>query len=410
MDKYKIRSIKGREILDSKGTPTVEVDLTTDDGIFRAAVPSGISTGATEAVELRDGGVRYGGRGVEDAVNNVNTVIKSTLVGQEVTDQEKIDSLMITLDGTEYKSKLGANAVLAVSIAVCRAGAKALDIPLYKYISKISGTRIQMPKPGLLMIEGGMHAGGKIDFQEYIVIPSGENYHKSLENGVAIYRALQRNIKDQFGEVCLNVGYEGALTPTLDNNEDPLKLITEAIKEVGSDGDQLFIDAAVTSFYQDGKYHFEGSDVDKKYLVDYYRQLIFRYPIMGLEDGLQEDDFDGFSDLVKEFGQKVKIVGDDILTTNIQRIKAAIGAKSCNGLVLKPNQAGTVTETINAAKVALGAGWKVFVKHRGGESNDDFIADLTVGLGTGYLLSGAPARGERVAKYNQLLRIEEELM
>jgi enolase len=259
------------------------------------------------------------------------------------------------------------------------------------------------------MIEGGMHAGGKIDFQEYIVIPSGNDYRGSLENGVAVYRALQKNIKKQFGEACLNVGYEGALTPTLDKNEDPLKLIAEAVKEVGSSGDELFIDAAATSFYRDGKYHFEGKNIEKQDLIDYYRRLVSKYPIIGLEDGLQENDFDGFSDLVKEFGQKIKIVGDDLLTTNIQRIKTAINAKACNGLILKPNQAGTVTETIDAAKTALSANWKVFVKHRGGESNDDFIADLAVGLGTGYLLSGAPARGERVAKYNQLIRIEEDL-
>ncbi len=409
MEKNKIRSIKGREILDSKGTPTVEVDLTADTGLYRAAVPSGVSTGATEAAELRDGGARYGGKGVIDAVNNINTIIKETLVGQDVINQEKIDGLMISLDGTEYKSKLGANAILAVSIAVSRAAAGALGIPLYQYIAKISGSRAQMPKPGILMIEGGMHAGGKIDFQEYIVIPSGENYHKMLERGVNIYRVLQKNIKAQFGEASLNVGYEGALTPPLDDNETPLQMITEAIKEVGGDGDQLFIDAAAAAFYKDGKYRFEGNEVDKKALVDFYRRIINKYPIFALEDGLNENDFAGFSDMVKEFGQRIKIVGDDLLTTNIKRIKAAIQSRSCNGLILKPNQVGTVTETINAAKVALNAGWKVFVKHRGGESNDDFIADLAVGLGTRWLLSGAPARGERVAKYNQLLRIEEEL-
>ncbi len=406
--KTKIISVKAREILDSRGNPTIEVDLITEQGLFRAAVPSGVSTGSTEAVEIRDGGKRYGGKGVLKAARSINTTIGRALKGRDVGNQEKIDRLLIDLDGTKNKSRLGANAILAVSIAAARAGAKTVNLSLWRYLSRLAGTKPKIPKPGLLMIEGGLHSGGGTDFQEFIVIPAEKTFALMMERGVAIYRALQKIIKEKYGAAGLNVGYEGALTPATKGNEEAIALITEAIKKAGSGKEKLFIDAAATSFFRNKKYFFEGKKIGAGELENFYLKIVGKYPFLAIEDPFEENDFGGFKSLNEKIGNKITIVGDDLLTTDIKRIETAAEMNGCGGLILKPNQVGTVSETIAAAKKALSYNWQVFVKHRGGESNDDFIADLTVGLGTGWILSGAPCRGERLAKYNQILRIEEE--
>jgi len=406
----KIQKIKAREILDSRGNPTIEAELITDLGIFRASVPSGVSKGKYEAVELRDGGKRYHGKGVLGAVENVNEIIASKLIGKNVSGQKEIDNLMQELDGTENKSKLGANAILAVSIAVCRAGAAAKKLSLWKWISKIAKTKSVLPTPCILCMEGGLHGRGDLDIQEFMTISKTDSFKEGLRIGTEIYHTLGTILSKRYGKLATSVGIEGAFTPPIKETKEALDLVLEAAEKSGYKNKvKIILDVAASSFFQNGKYHFEKGALDRGELLDFYLEICQKYPIIAVEDPFAQEDWDGFQKITKKLTNKITIIGDDLLVTNIQRIKEAQRKKACNGLILKPNQIGTVSETINAAKYALQNGWKVFVKHRGGETCDSFIADLSVGLGAGWIMAGAPTRGERVAKYNRLLRIEEEI-
>ena len=407
----KIKSIKAREILDSKGNPTVEVDLYTEEGKFQASVPSGVSKGKYEVVELRDGGTRYGGKGVLNAVRNVNEIIAPKLIGMEVTKQKETDQLMRELDGTQNKSKLGANAILAVSMATCKSGAVAENIPIWHYISEISGTKKPaLPTPCLLSIEGGLHAGNKLDFQEFMIAPEADSYKEKLRKGVEVYHMLGLILKQRHGENATNVGDEGGFAAPLEKTEEALDLIIDAISRAGYKNEiKIVLDVAASSFYKDGVYEFEGTILRRNQLLDFYQKILGRYPIESIEDPFSEEDWEGFKEMTDKFGKNIVIIGDDLLVTNLERIKKAMKEKLCNGLLLKLNQIGTVTEAIGAGKYAMTSGWRVMVSQRGGETCDSFFADLAVGLGCGWMKAGAPARGERVVKYNRLLEIEEEL-
>jgi len=411
MPACKIKSIKAREILDSKGNPTVEVDLITDSGVFQASVPSGVSKGKYEAVELRDGGTRYGGKGVLNAVSNINEIIAPKLIGKEVTEQKAIDESMKELDGTENKSKLGANAILAVSMANCRAGAQAEGLSLWRYVAKISGIKNPiLPTPCLLSIEGGLHAGNKLDFQEFMIAPEADSYKARLRKGVEVYHMLSSILKQKYGESATNVGVEGGFAAPLEKTEEALDLIMDAISRADYKNEiKIVLDAAASSFYKDDVYQFEGNILRRNQLLDFYQKILGKYPIESIEDPFNEEDSEGFKEMTERFGKNVVIIGDDLLVTNLERIKEALKEKLCNGLLLKLNQIGTVTEAIEAGKYAMKNGWRVMVSHRGGETCDSFLADLAVGIGCGWVKSGAPARGERVAKYNRLLEIEEEI-
>jgi len=405
-----IDSIKAREILDSRGNPTVEVDLTTESGVFRASVPSGVSKGKYEAVELRDGGKRHQGMGVLKAVNNVNEIIAPKLIGRDPTHQGEIDNFLIKLDGAENKSRLGANAILGVSMAVCRAGAAAKKLPLWKWISKIAKTKPSLPFPCILCMEGGLHGRRNLDIQEFMVISQGPTFKERIQIGTEIFHNLGAILNKKYGKSATNVGIEGAFTPSIKTTKEALNLVMEAISKSGLKGKvKIILDIAASFFFKNGKYYFEKGILSKEKLLNFYLEICQKYPIIAIEDPFSEEDWGGFQKITEKLGKKITIIGDDLLVTNLKRIKEAINKKACNGLILKPNQVGTVSETIEAAKYALKNKWKVFVKHRGGETHDSFIADLSVGLGTGFIMAGAPTRGERVAKYNRLLRIEEEL-
>ncbi|MFH1657298.1 MAG: phosphopyruvate hydratase [bacterium] len=409
MPNNKIKNIKAREILDSRGNPTVEVDLTTEQGTFRSSVPSGASTGKYEAQELRDKGKRYQGKGVLRAVKNVNEIIAPKLKGKDATQQKEIDDLLIALDGTKNKSALGANAILPVSVAVCRAGSA--GIPLYKYISRLAGRKCSLPTPGLNVINGGAHAGNDLSFQEFMIVPTAKTFAESLRRAAEIYHTLKEVLKKEFGPLATNVGDEGGFAPPLTMPEEALDLLMKAINQAGyKDKVKIILDVAASEFYVKGEYKMKDVTYSKEELLKYYLQLIKKYPLIGIEDPFAQDDWESFTEITKQLGSALCIIGDDFLTTNIERIKKAQSMQACNGLILKMNQIGTVSEAIAAAKYALDNNWQVFVKHRSGETTDDFIADLSVGLGAGWILTGAPARGERLAKYNQLLRIEEELL
>jgi len=411
MKKIKIKSIKAREILDSRGDPTVEVDLITDCCVFQDSVPSGASKGKYEAVELRDGSKRYGGKGVLKAVSNINKIIAPKLIGKDPTRQKEIDDLMIKLDGTKNKSKLGANAILAVSMVVCRAGAAAKKIPLWQYIAQISGTKkTKLPTPLMLLLEGGLHAGNKLNIQEFMIAPSVGAYKEKLRIGVEVYHALESILKKKYGEGATNVGLEGGFAAQIKKTEEALNLMTEAIEKAGYKNKiKITLDVAASSFYKNGNYKFEGTVFSKEKLLNFYFEIIKKYPIISIEDPFSERDWEGFKEITKAVGNKIKIIGDDLLVTNIEKIKKAVAGNFCNGLLLKLNQIGTVSETIEAAKYAIQNEWRVVVSQRGGETCDTFYADLCVGLGTGWIKTGAPTRGERVAKYNRLLEIEEEI-
>ena len=409
MPNSKIKSIKAREILDSRGYPTLEVDLETDLGVFQASVPAGTSKSKYEAKGLRDGGQRYLGMGVAKAVKNVNKAIASKLKGKDPTKQKEIDELMISLDGTKNKSKLGANAILGVSLAVSRAGAFAQDMPLWQWIANIAQTKPSLPTPCLLYIEGGVHGRGDLDTQELMGFVEGDSFKEKLRIGTEIYHNLREIISQKFGQGAANVGLEGGLTPPVQETKDALDLIVKAAKRTGQNKIKFILDMASTTFYQDGKYYFEGEIFEKEDLLDFYSRLSQKYQIAGLEDPFRQDDWDGFQEITSVLGEKMIIIGDDLLASNVYRIEEAGEKEACHGLVLKPNQVGTVTETIKAAEQARENQWEIFVKHRSGETFDTFISDLAVGLGTGWLMAGAPQRGERVAKYNRLLRIEEEI-
>ncbi|MFH1423578.1 MAG: phosphopyruvate hydratase [Candidatus Nealsonbacteria bacterium] len=405
---HNIKSIKGREILDSKGYPTVEVELTTEAGNFVASVPSGTSTGIYEAKELRDGGDRYLGMGVQKAIDNVNQIIAPALCGKNPQEQEEVDDIMIKLDGTPDKSKLGANAILGVSIATLKAGAAAEGVYLWQWIAQMAKTKPLLPFPCLLYVEGGVHGRGDVDTQEFMVVLENSSFHEHLRLGTEAYHTLREIINKKFGKAATNVGLEGGFTPPVQDTEDVLDLIMEAVKKNGGKKVKIILDMAASTFFKNGQYYFEGEVFNQKNLSDFYTKLCRKYPIIGIEDPFSEDDWMGFQGITQSLGQNINIIGDDILATNIQRIENAQKKGACNALILKPNQTGTVTETLKAAKLALDHDWDVFVKHRSGETCDTFISDLAVGLGTGWLMAGAPNRGERVAKYNRALMIEQE--
>jgi enolase len=411
----KIKSIKAREILDSKGNPTVEVDLTTDLGTFRASVPSGVSKGKYEAVEIRDGGKRYFGKGVLKAVKIINQIIGPKLRGKRVKEQKKIDDFLIKLDGTKNKSKLGANSLLPVSIAVCRAVAAEQNLSLYTYISKLAkeGPLKTLPQPCFLLLEGGLHSASELAIQEFMIVPQIRTFFKALQAGSEIYQTLKEILRKKIGKEAINLGLEGGFAPPLNKTQEALNLIIEAIKKAGYQNKvKIILDIAASCLYQKGIYKLEGMSFSREKLLKFYFNLIKKYPLVALEDPFDQEDWQSWKMLkskVESEKSKVLILGDDLLATNLERVKKAVKEKACNGLILKPNQIGTISETIEVAKYAKENGWQIFVKHRSGETNDDFLADLAVGLRADYLMAGAPARGERVAKYNRLLRIEEEL-
>jgi len=407
-----IKNIKAREILNSRGNPTVEVDVFTSKGLSRASVPSGASTGSNEAFELRDDDKRFLGKGVLKAVDNVNKIISKKLIGYDCTKQREIDSLMVELDGTENKSRLGANAILGVSMAICKAGALGLDLPIYQYISKIINCyEISLPIPQMNVINGGKHAGIDNDFQEHMVMPIKAN---SFKDAIRIcsetYHTLKKFLKEKFGVSAIQAGDEGGFVPPIKNVNERLEFIIKAIEELGYEKQfALAIDSAASEFYHDGKYRI----LDKKYssseLVDFYSELCKTFNLISIEDGLGENDWDGWSHLTSELGKKVQVVGDDLLVTNVKRIEKAIGLNACNALLLKVNQIGTVSEALDAFNLARKNKWKTVVSHRSGSTEETFIADLAVGINAGQIKFGAPARTDRNVKYNQLLRIEEEL-
>ncbi|MDR1609367.1 MAG: phosphopyruvate hydratase [Holosporales bacterium] len=405
-----IERVIAREILDSRGFPTVEAEVTLQCGVSGvAAVPSGASTGTAEALELRDGGSRFMGKGVLTAVSNVNNIIVPALAGMDATRQSYIDDILINLDGTDNKSKLGANAILSVSLAVCRAAASYYDLPLYRYIGGLRGCRL--PKPMMNILNGGAHADNKIDIQEFMVVPAKEaTFTKYVTMCATIYHTLRGILKAK--GLNSNVGDEGGVAPNLSSTNEALDVIMEAISGAGykPGGDvQIAIDAAASEFYIDGKYRMDGGTYTSAQLADVYRKLAKDYPIISIEDPFAEEDWDGFSAITKLLGKEVQIIGDDIFVTNDKRLKDGIKMGAANAVLIKLNQIGTVFETLTTINTAQSNGYNIVVSHRSGETCDTSIADLAVAVGAQYIKTGAPARGERVAKYNRLLRIEEEL-
>ncbi len=411
----KISKIVGREILDSRGNPTVEVDVYLADGSFgRAAVPSGASTGSHEACELRDGDKkRYGGKGVLKAVNNINTTILKSLKGKSF-DQKSLDAHLIKLDGTENKTKLGANAILGVSLAFAKASAEAMKKPLWKYFKDISKTKeVSLPVPMMNILNGGKHAENSTDLQEFMIMPLGaKSFSEALQWGAEIFHELKKILKAR--KLNTSVGDEGGYAPSLGSNENAIQVILEAITNAGyKPGKDIFIaiDAAASEIYKDGKYHLEieGKTLSSEQMVAFYADWVKKYPIVSIEDGLSEDDWDGYKLMTKTIGKKVQIVGDDLFVTNIKRLKRGIDEKAGNSILVKLNQIGTVSETIEAIQMARAAGFTSIISHRSGETEDATIADFVVGLGTGQIKTGSLCRSDRTAKYNQLLRIEESL-
>jgi enolase len=408
-----IKSVKAREILDSRGNPTIEVEVVVVDGtIGVAAVPSGASTGKYEAVELRDGDKsRYGGLGVLKAIEHVNSEIAPTIAGMSALEQAAIDQLIIELDGTANKARLGANAVLAISLALAKAGASFRGVPLYRYLG---GARANLlPVPMLNILNGGKHALGSTDFQEFMIMPVGAaNFHKAIQMSSEIYHSLRKVLEDK--GLSTNVGDEGGFAPRLPSNKDALELIVAAIDMSGyKAGQDLFIalDPAASTFYQDGKYVLsrEGVTLDSTEIIDYYVKLTSDYPVISIEDGLAEDDWASWSLLTAQLGKQLQLVGDDLYATNIERLEKGIAQKASNSILIKPNQIGTLSETLAVIKRAQQAGWTTIISHRSGETEDTTIADLAVASNAGFIKAGAPCRSERLAKYNRLLMIEEEL-
>lgn len=402
-----------REILDSRGNPTVEVEVFLEDGtIGHAAVPSGASTGAFEACELRDcDKARYGGKGVLKAVENVNSIIGPAIQGFDATEQAAIDKLMISLDGTDNKSKLGANAILGVSMAVARAAAKSLDLPLYQYLGGFNAK--ELPVPMMNILNGGAHADNNVDIQEFMIMPVGaESFTEALRSCAEVYHTLKTVLKGK--GLSTGVGDEGGFAPNLESNEEALEVICEAIKAAGYEPGKDFklaIDAASSEFYKDGKYDLAGEGKIKtaEEMVDFYEYLVGKYPIVSIEDGLAEEDWDGWKVLTDRLGKKVQLVGDDLFVTNSKRLAKGIDMGVANSILVKVNQIGTLTEAFEAMELAKRSGYTCVVSHRSGETEDAIIADIAVAVNAGQIKTGAPARSERVAKYNQLLRIEENL-
>ena len=410
----KIAKIIGREILDSRGNPTVEVEVILKDGAFgRAAVPSGASTGVHEALELRDGDkLRYGGKGTLKAVKNVNKKIAEAIIGLDALDQREVDHAMLSLDGTPNKSKLGANAILGVSLAVARAAADSVGLPLYRYLGGVAANLL--PVPMFNILNGGVHANWQgTDFQEFMIAPVGApSFREALRWGSEVYQALKGVLKSS--GYSTGVGDEGGFAPALKTNAEAVETILKAIKKAGyKPGDHIVIalDPATSGFYEDGRYNLrtEKRKITSAEMVEMWGDWVRKYPIAVLEDGLAEDDWDGWKLLNKSLGSRIELVGDDLFVTNVERIARGIAEDSANAVLIKLNQIGSLSETIAAIEMARKAGWGSMVSHRSGETVDSFIADLTVAMATGHLKTGAPCRGERVEKYNQLMRIEEDL-
>ena len=405
-----IEALGAREILDSRGNPTVEVEVLLEDGTAaRAAVPSGASTGAFEAVELRDGGKRYLGKGVEKAIKNVNEVIAPEVLGLDAQDQRLVDQTMIDLDGTKNKAKLGANAILGVSLAVAKASAEHADLSLFKYVG--GNNAHVLPVPMMNILNGGAHADTNVDIQEFMVAPIGaDTFKESLRWGAEIYHSLKSVLKKR--GLATSIGDEGGFAPNLDSNRAALDLILEAVEGAGfKPGKEiaLAMDVAATEFYENGKYSFEGKQLSAAEMIAYYASLVSSYPLVSIEDPLNEDDWDGWAAITQELGAKVQLVGDDLFVTNPERLAKGIAANTANALLVKVNQIGSLTETLDAVEMAHRAGYRSMMSHRSGETEDVTIADLAVATNCGQIKTGAPARSERVAKYNQLLRIEDEL-
>ena len=408
----KIANIIAREVLDSRGNPTVEAEVHLESGfVGRAIVPSGASTGSHEANELRDGGKRYLGKGVEKAVENVENVIRPALIGVDALDQVKVDQIMLDLDGTPNKSKLGGNAILAVSLANARAAASALGLPLYRYLG--GNNAKVLPAPMMNVINGGAHADNRVDFQEFMVMPLGApSFKEALRYGAEVFHALKKVLKKRGYNT--NVGDEGGFAPDLQSNEEALEVLMEAIKDAGYEaGKDIFIalDPATSELYKDGKYHLEseGRILTSEEMVDFWADWANRYPIVSIEDGLHEDDWAGWELLTAKIGDKVQLVGDDLFVTNVKRLKQGIDTKVGNSILVKVNQIGSLTEAMDAIEMAQKAGYTAVISHRSGESEDAFIADLAVATNAGQIKTGSASRSDRIAKYNQLLRIEHEL-
>lgn len=413
MNKCQIRKIKAREILDSSGVPTVEVDILTDSGLSRASVPSGASTGVHEALELRDKDKkRYNGKGVLKAVKNVNNIIAPKLINDDCLRQKEIDEVMLEIDGTENKTNLGANAMLAVSMAVCKAAAHYLQVPLYEYIGSLANSKsILIPTPMMVVLEGGKHADNSTDLQEFLILPKGaKNFKESLRFGLEVYHSLGKVLKSK--GYTINVGKEGAYAPSLKNNEEAVMLITKAIEEAGYSFDDvsIAIDGACSEIFENGKYNLktENKNLNSDEMIELYSNWIKKYPITSIEDGLDEDDWDGWKKMNKKLGKKIQIIGDDLLVTNIKRIKKAIELNAVNAVLIKLNQIGTISETIEAINLSKENNFKTILSQRGSETEDTFAADFAVGTSVSQFKWG-PTRSERLAKYNRLLRIEEEL-
>lgn len=405
----KITDVKAREILDSRGNPTVEVDVVLEDGsLGRACVPSGASTGEREALELRDGGSRYLGKGVLKAVNNVNTELKDLVVGMDAYDQKALDYAMIKLDGTETKSRLGANAILGVSMAAMKAAAISKKLPLYRYV----GDGTLLPRPMMNIINGGAHADNKLDFQEFMIIPQADTIKERVRIGAEVFHNLKKVLNEK--GLATGVGDEGGFAPNLESNSEGFELIMEAIKRAGYKPGKdvcLAIDVAASEFYKDGKYELvgEGRSLTTEELVDFYVELVNKYPIISIEDPVDENDWDGFELVTKKIGDKVQLVGDDLFVTNKKCLQMGIDHHAGNAILLKVNQIGTITETLETIELARANGYATIISHRSGETEDTTIADLAVGLSLGQIKTGSMSRTDRICKYNQLMRIEEEL-
>ncbi|MDD4531471.1 MAG: phosphopyruvate hydratase [Candidatus Pacebacteria bacterium] len=413
-----IKSIRAREILDSRGNPTIEVDCVTEKGTYTASVPSGASTGSKEAFELRDGGDRYGGKGVLKAIKSVKEIIALKLAGMDVTKQKEIDEALIALDGTSGKYNLGGNAIAGASMAVCKAGAAAKEMDLYEYIAELFGNKeVKLPKLCFNVINGGAHADNHLDFQEFMVVPQFETVRENLQAGSEIYYKLKKFLKEAYPDFPMNVGDEGGFAPPIETPEVALGFLVKAIDDAEYYGGKakIIMDIASTQFYKiekgasEGFYGIKEGVLSRSELLNYYIDLARNYPVIGLEDPFSEEDWKGFEKITERLGNETMIIGDDLLVSSPDLIKEGRMRKAANAVILKINQVGTVTEILESAKLAKEAGWKTVVSHRSGETCDSFIADLAAGISSDYIKSGAPARGERLAKYNRLCRIEDKI-
>ncbi len=405
----KIKNVIGREILDSRGNPTVEVDVILENGILgRAAVPSGASTGEREALELRDGGTRYMGKGTQKAVANVNGPLRDLVIGMDAADQKALDYAMIELDGTETKSKFGANAILGISMAALKASALAAGKPLYAYV----GEGRTLPRPMMNIINGGAHADNKLDFQEFMIIPQRDTIKERVRVGAEVFHNLKKVLNEK--GLATGVGDEGGFAPDLNSNQEGFELIVEAIKRAGYEPGKdvcLGIDVAASEFYKDGKYNLvgEGRTLTTDELIDFYEELVNKYPIISIEDPVDENDWEGFTKITERLGDKIQLVGDDLFVTNKKCLQMGIDKHAGNAILLKVNQIGTITETLETIELAKSHGYNTVISHRSGETEDTTIADLAVGLDLGQIKTGSMSRTDRICKYNQLIRIEEEI-